>query len=96
MLGTPQHETDEWSSSLRRNLRLLMKQATSKLGGAAVDARALVVLGASTYAEEEKLTWALRGMDPTLYGPYDIITVATDGIVRPLLRPGRATLPWDA
>lgn len=96
VLGTPQPENDEWSASLRRNLRLLLKQATTKLGGPAVDARALVVLGASTYAEEEKLTLALRGMDPSLYGPYDIITAIADGIVKPLLRPGRSALPWDA
>ncbi len=95
VLGTPKAENDEWSSSLRRNLRLLMRQGNESVA-AAVDARAVVVLGASTYAEEEKLSWALRGMDPGLYGGYDIITVVTDGLVRPLLRPGRAALPWDA
>lgn len=94
VLGTPKPENDEWSSSLRRNLRAQLKQSTGTLGTVA-DAKALVVLGASMYAEEEKLSWALRGMDPSLYGPYDMIVVIADGLVRPLLRPGRAALPWD-
>ncbi len=95
VIGTPKPENDEWSSSLRRNLRLLLKQSTATLGTVA-DAKALVILGASTYAEEEKLSWAIRGMDPSLYGPYDIICIVADGLVKPLLRPGRSALPWDA
>ncbi len=95
VLGTPAPENDEWSASLRRNLRRLLKEAAPGLSRPA-DARALVVLGAATYAEEEKLSWALRGMDPTLYAGYDILTVIADGVVKPILQPGRNTLPWDA
>jgi hypothetical protein len=53
-------------------------------------------MGATTYAEEEKLSWALRGMDPTLYSGYDILAVLADGMLKPLLEPARQTLPWDA
>ena len=60
------------------------------------DSKALVVLGTATYAEEEKLSWALRGMDPTLYSGYDIIAIVADGVVKTLLQPGRGSLPWDA
>ncbi len=95
VLGTPIPENEEWSSSLRRNLRRLLKEATPHLGTPA-DARALVLLGASTYAEEEKLSWAIRGMDPSLYAAYDILAVATDGVVKTILQPQRQTLPWDA
>ncbi len=95
VLGTPAPENDEWSASLRRNLRRLLKEAAPRVSRPA-DARALVVLGAATYAEEEKLSWALRGMDPTLYAGYDILTVIADGVVKPILQPGRNTLPWDA
>jgi hypothetical protein len=95
VLGTPAFENDEWSASLRRNLRRLLKEAAPGLSGPA-EARALVVLGAATYAEDEKLSWALRGMDPTLYAGYDILTVIADGVVKPILQPGRNTLPWDA
>ena len=56
----------------------------------------LVVIGASTYAEEEKLSLALRGMDPMLYAGYDILAIATDGRVKTVLQPQRQTLPWDA
>ena len=95
VLGTPQPENDEWSASLRRNLRRLLKQAES-LRQPGADARALVVLGASTYADEEKLSWALRGMDPSLYAGHEILAVVADGVVKTLMQPHRQTLPWDA
>jgi hypothetical protein len=95
VLGTPQPENDEWSASLRRNLRRLLKRAEASRSTTAA-ARALVVLGASTYADEEKLSWALRGMDPTLYAGHDILAVIADGVVKTILQPNRQTLPWDA
>ena len=95
VLGTPKPDNDEQSAALRRNLRTLLRSARSVLGQQA-DAKALVVLGSATYADEEKLSWALRGMDPTLYSGYDIIAVVADGAVKLLLQPGRSQLPWDA
>ena len=98
VLGTPQPDNDETSAALRRNIRKLLKdaRASSPPPQAGSGTSALVVLGAATYSEEEKLSWALRGMDPTLYSGYDIIAVLADGIVKPLLEPARSTLPWDA
>jgi hypothetical protein len=95
VIGTPKPEDDNQASALRRNLRALLREAAPTLALAA-DAKALIVLGAATYADEEKLTWALRGMDPTLYAGYDLLVVIADGLVKPLLKPGRAVLPWDA
>ena len=95
VIGTPAPENEEWSASLRRNLRRLLKSAEPHFRTPA-DARALVVVGASTYAEEEKLSWALRGMDPTLYAGYDILAVIADGAVKTILQPRPQTLPWDA
>jgi len=95
VLGTPAPENEEWSASLRRGLRRSLKAAEGHLRTAA-DARALVVLGAATYADEEKLSWALRGMDPTMYSAYDILVVIADGTVKTILQPQRQTLPWDA
>ena len=95
VLGSPEPETDEQSAALRRTLRALLRKAEPGLSEGSPDARALVVLGAATYAEEEKLSWALRGMNPSLYAGYDILAVAADGVVKPLLQPGRSTLPWD-
>jgi hypothetical protein len=95
VLGSPRPDNDEQSAALRRNLRLLLKEAQGRPRPEA-DARALIVLGAATYADEEKLSWALRGMDPTLYSGYDLILIVADGMVKSLLQPGRQTLPWDA
>jgi hypothetical protein len=95
VLGTPAVESDETSAQLRRNLRRLLK-AAEPIARSNADARALVVLGASTYADDEKLSWALRGMDPRLYSGFDIITVVTDGLVKVVLLPPPRSLPWDA
>ena len=95
VIGSPVMESDEASALLRRNLRKLLKQVEPGLRAQPAP-RALVVLGAATYADEEKLTWALRGMDPTLFAGYDILAVVADGVVKVLLEPARQTLPWDA
>jgi hypothetical protein len=95
VLWAPEPESDDRSAALRRDLRALLRRAAA-LRSAEADARALVVLGAADYADEEKLSWALRGMDPSLYGGYDLVTVLADGLVKPLLLPGRGALPWDA
>lgn len=94
VLGSPEPESDEQSAVLRRTLRKLLRSASGTLDREA-DARALIVLGASTYADEEKLSWALRGMDPSLYAGYDLIAIVADGVVKLLLQPGRRSLPWD-
>lgn len=95
VLGTPRPENDEHSSALRRHLRQLLR-AANEAPRPQADAHALVVLGAATYADEEKLSWALKGVDPLLYSSYDLLAVIADGVVKPLLTPGRARLPWDA
>ena len=92
ILGTPNADTDEQSALLRRNLRTLLA-AHAVPWVLDLHARALVVLGAATFSDEEKLSWALRGMDPTLYAGYDIVAVIADGVVKPLLLPARRALP---
>jgi hypothetical protein len=98
VLGSPKPDSDEQSSALRRNLRSLLREAreAEAAPGRQSPIRGLAVLGAATYAEEEKLSWALRGMDPSLYAGYEIIAVIADGVVKPLLEPPRQKLPWDA
>lgn len=95
VMGSPQTESDEQSSSLRRALRRLLRQAAEQ-PSADSDARILALLGVATYSDQEKLSWALRGMDPALYAGYDVIVVITDGVVKVVLEPPRGTLPWDA
>jgi hypothetical protein len=95
VLGTPAPDNEEWSASLRRNLRKALKE-TAATPPRTADASALVILGAATYAEEEKLSLVLRGADPSLWAGHDILAVIADGIVKPILKPGRQALPWDA
>lgn len=93
--GVATPEGDEASAALRRRLRRQLKVAET-LHASKADARALCIIGAATYADDEKLSWALRGMDPRLYGGFDIITVIADGLVKTVLEPRRNSLPWDA
>jgi hypothetical protein len=95
VLGTPREESDEQAAALRRNLRALLREAAATAPPAG-SARFLLLLGAATYAEGEKLSWAVRGMDPALYAGYDALVVLADGVVKPLLEPPRGSLPWDA
>ena len=94
VFGSPKGEDDEQSATLRRNLRRILKGLDK--GSGESDASALVILAAATYAEDERVTWALRGMDPRFYLGYDLVVVMVDGLVRPLVVPGRSALPWDA
>lgn len=94
VLGSPKPEDDEQSAGLRRHLRKALKAAQEQQNSGA-DGTALALLGSATYASEEKLSWALRGMDPSLYAGYDIVTVIADGVVRPVMEPAPGVLPWD-
>ncbi len=97
VVGSPVPEGDEASSSLRRSLRKTLREAQAGLAsGEAVDARALVILAAATELANEKVSWSLRGMDPTLYSGYDIIAVVADGQVKVVLDSRAGALPWDA
>lgn len=97
VIGSPAVESDDSSAALRRNVRrLLGAGAAGPPAGQPAEATALVVLGAATYADEERLSWVLRGMDPALYAGFDIVAVLADGVVKPLLQPARGALPWDA
>ena len=95
VIGSPVAEGDEASSRLRRTLRKLLREAQSAPAEAA-DARALIVLAATTELADEKVSWSLRGMDPTLYSGFDLIAVVTDGQVRVVLEPPANVLAWDA
>ena len=95
VLGTPRPENDEWSASLRRNSRKLLRVAREQLEEGHT-AYALVILGAATYADEERLSWVLRGMDPSHYSGYGIVSVIADGMVKTILEPPAGSLPWEA
>ncbi len=96
VIGSPAPEGDEASARLRRTLRALLREARERRDASAgADARALVVLAAATELADEKVSWALRGMDPTLHAGYDLIAVVADGRVRVALDAPAGALPWD-
>ena len=95
VVGSPAPEGDEASARLRRTLRALLREARER-DGAPADARALVALAAATELADEKVSWALRGMDPALHAGYDLIAVVADGQVRVALDAPAGALPWDA
>jgi len=94
VFGSPVPDSDEQAAAMRRALRAALREGR-ELAADGAEARALAVLGAATYAEEEKLSWALRGTDPALFSGYDLIAVIADGLVKPLLLPPQGGLPWD-
>lgn len=96
VIGTPVPESDDSSAALRRNVRRLLRSANESAPASTADARALVLLGAATYADDEKLSWVVKGMDPALYAGFDLVAILCDGVVKPLLQPARGALPWDA
>lgn len=94
VLSAPAAESDETAAGLRRTVRQQLR-AGGGLGSDG-DARALVVLGLATYAEDEKLSWVVRGLEPALLASFDFVVVVADGITKPLIKPAANTLPWDA
>jgi hypothetical protein len=94
VLGAPLPETDATGPELRRLVRQALRGLPPR--GDDVDARALVLLGLSNYASDEKLSWLIRGLDPALYAGFEIVAIIADGVVKTLLEPPRGALPWDA
>ncbi|HWC29647.1 MAG TPA: hypothetical protein VG845_06150 [Dehalococcoidia bacterium] len=68
---------------IRRLLRRRLADATSVLSGVR-DARVLVLIGADDYIEYEIAGSSLRGFDPTLAAPFDIIALVSDSEVKAL------------
>lgn len=95
IIGAP-YQPDEAGASLRKNLRSLLKDAATVAEDRAEgETAALLVVAPSVYAQEEKVTWAMRGFDPALYRQFDLVSVMTDARTKPVFEPARGTLPWD-
>jgi hypothetical protein len=95
IVGGP-YRPDEAGAGLRKNLRQLLKDAAAFAAGRGDgETSALLIVAPSVYADEERVTWAMRGFDPALYREFDFVSVMTDAQVKPVFEPGRGTLPWD-
>jgi hypothetical protein len=77
---------------IRRLLRARLTAAKNALEGHRDRVRALVLIGAYDYAENDNAGPSLRGFDPGLAASLDIVVVVTDTEVRPIVL--SRGLPW--
>ena len=71
---------------LRRNLRRALADSAPRLRETKAGVRAIVLLAYYGRIEDEVVTTAMRGFDPTLYSGLDIICLVVDAIVKPLIQ----------
>ncbi|MDO8616168.1 MAG: hypothetical protein Q7T33_10625 [Dehalococcoidia bacterium] len=96
IIGVPPAETVDAGLAVRRNFRRLLAEAGPRLRQREADLRALVAIGYYARMEQEGATTAMRGYDPALYGGLDFVCLAADGLLKPLIQPPPALLPWHA
>jgi len=94
IVGVPPAETKDIGLAVRRNFRRALVEAVPPLRAADATLRALLVLGYYPRVEMEGATTAIRGYDPALYSGIDYVCLVTDGIVKPIIQPPAALLPW--
>ena len=70
--------------AMRRLLRRSLTTASEKLSGVSGSTRALVLVGAYDYMENENAGPALRGFDPMLAASFDVIALVSDAEVKSL------------
>ncbi|HLF78210.1 MAG TPA: hypothetical protein VJB57_12050 [Dehalococcoidia bacterium] len=71
-------------SAVRRVLRRRLAEATESLKGVRDAAKGIVLIGAYDYMSGENAGPSLRGFDPSLTAPFDIIGLIADAEVKPL------------
>jgi hypothetical protein len=72
-------------AAIRRLLRRRLADAAQALSDVRGALKTLVLVGAYDYIEFETAGPAMRGFDPSLMLPFDIIGLVTDAQVKPLL-----------
>lgn len=80
----PEFQPDD-GALIRRLLRRRLADASQVLATAERSARSLVLIGAYDYMENENAGPALRGFDPSLTLPFEIIGLVGDAEVKPIL-----------
>lgn len=71
-------------AAVRRVLRRRLADASRTLGGVQGATRALVLIGAYDYIENENAGPSLRGFDPAIAAAFDVIALVSDAQVKPL------------
>ncbi len=82
------------AAAMRRVMRRHVSRAEEQGYSGTCDLSALLLVGALAHIEDERVTAALRGMNPTAYGGLDLIVLVGDGQVRQVLQPRK--LPWGS
>ena len=95
IIGRPPQEVRDVSLTVRRNFRRLLAGAGPRLRGRQADVRALVVVGHYGRMEQEGVSTAMRGFDPTLYSGFDFVCLAADGLIKALMEAPSRALPWS-
>jgi hypothetical protein len=72
-------------AQLRRVLRRRLAEASEALAGRRDGLKAVVLIGAYDYMENENAGPSMRGFDPALTLPFDIIALVADAEVKPIL-----------
>jgi hypothetical protein len=82
--GCPPGFEPQDGGAIRRLLRRRLSEATEALSGVRDAARVLVLIGAYDYMDYEIAGSSLRGFDPALAAPFDVIALVSDAEVKPL------------
>lgn len=80
------------AAAMRRVMRRHVSRAEEQRFSGNCNLSALLLVGALAHLDDERVTAALRGMNPTAYGALDLVALVGDGQVRQVLQPRQ--LPW--
>ena len=94
VFGAPTEFDSADSAAVRRLLRSHVGRAEEQRFNGTCDLTALLVIGSFAHMADERVTAALRGMNPTAYGGLDLMALVADGQVRQVLQP--RALPWES
>lgn len=93
VFGAPAEFDSADSAAVRRLLRRHVLRAEAQRFNGTCDLTALLLVGSFAHMADERVTPALRGMNPTAYGGLDLMALVADGQVRQVLQP--RALPWE-
>ncbi len=89
IVALPPGDETESGAPLRRRLRALLRDAGNRLSAERPALRVLTLLGHYPTIEADQAGPALRGQDPSLFAGVDLVVLAADGSLKPLLDVGR-------
>jgi hypothetical protein len=92
LVGAPPNVDPTEGILVRRMARRRLQAANEALASLDVELRAVGLIGAYEYAELETAGATVKAVDPSLYSRLEIVTIVTDGDVRPTFLP--RALPW--